>query len=188
MEFSKFDKLIHIVKESGLPESDMIVQTVALFPLFGTSDRYNDKFLTPFALEQIAYALALGLPLVEAAASTGLSATLAKQIYEGERVSLKALVDFGHCVVFARSEMKTKHLTVLERATGPGSSVTFLEKAYANKYGDRQFIDIQTGFGEKDEADKWTVEITHVDNRIKDKDEPLAKFADEKKGYVEDQD
>jgi len=165
-EFSKFDQLIYIVTESDLDDETINSKVVELFPAFDPSDTFNDKYLTPYTIEMIAYRLSLGLPLIEVAYSLDLSATLIKQIYVGERVSLKALVNFAKAITFARSKLKAEHLSNIEKTDGINASVTFLEKAFSNKYGDRKIIDIQTGFDTEDAAQGWHIEVHKVDNKI----------------------
>ena len=43
MEYSKFDPLLFLVKESGLTKAKYMPKVKALFPLFDPKDKYYDK-------------------------------------------------------------------------------------------------------------------------------------------------
>lgn len=166
MEFSKFDQLIHIVEESDLDAKTVLDKVIELFPGFDpNSDCYNDKHLSDYNLDLYYYNRSLGLPVVEVANSINLSATLLSKLFNGERVSLNKLVSLAQAETFALSGMKATHLAELEKTDGLNANVTFLEKAFSAQYGDRKQIDINSGFGAKDDK-TWNVTVHHVDNKI----------------------
>jgi len=170
MEYSKFDQLIYWVKEANLPEEEQLKKAKELFPLFDTTQKntYNDRYLTPYDIECFAYNRSLGLPVIEVANSIRKSATLFNRLFQGEGLSLETLVNLCEAEVFAEAELKASHMKDLEKTKGHGANVTFLEKAFAKQYGDRKQIDINTGFGAKDDEDNsWKVEIVHVKTQPK---------------------
>lgn len=166
MEFSKFDQLIHYVNESDLSPDEVLAQVIELFPLFDpNSDCYNDKHLSDYNIDLYYYNRSLGLPVVEVANSINLTATLLSKLFLGERVSLTKLVNLAQAEVFALAGQKATHLSMLEKTEGINGNVTFLEKAFSAQYGDRKQIDINSGFGAK-EDNQWNVTIHHVENKI----------------------
>lgn len=167
MEFSKFDKLIYYVEESGLGADDVLAKVKELFPAFGETDTFNDRFISAMFIEEFAYNISLGLSIVEAGYNNGCSATLLKQLFNGERLSLPKLVDFAKAITFSGVKCKVEHLREIEETDGVLASVTFLEKAFANKYGNTQTINVTTGFAEQDESEKWVVEVHHVENKVR---------------------
>lgn len=180
MEFSKFDELIYLVEESDKPIDEVIHRIKQLFPLFNPkSDAYNDKFLSDFSIDKYAYNRSLGLPIVEVANSIQITATLLYRIFQGERVSLDKLVELAKAENFAIAERKAAHLALLEKSDGKTSTITFLEKAFSKQYGDRKHIDINTGFEQAEDKNKWTIEVTRVGNTNKVSDDE-EKFIDAK--------
>ncbi len=156
---------------AGVPMKSHLVEKAAeLFDGFDAaqSNCVNDSRLSSYKLEQFSYNLSLGLSVVEAAYGAEMSATFIKQVYNGVGLSLSKLVDFAKAMTFARATMKAVKLGDIEKTDGVQAAVVFLEKAYSSKYGDRKIIDIQTGFADDDSDLGWSIEVHHVDNKIKE--------------------
>ena len=168
IKFSKFDELIYIVEESGLSKDEITVEVKELFPLYDeNSDQHNDAALSSFVLEQYAYNRSLGLPLSEVAHATKISATLLQKLHYGERLSLPKLVLLAKAEIFAKADMMAKHLTAMENDKGPNASAKFLEKAFAQEYGPKSELMVNSGFDKGEETPKWEIEIHHVETQTK---------------------
>lgn len=169
MEKSKFDQLIYITCEAEVSEEDIVDITTKLFPKFNPNltTYHNDQFLTPYNLDMYSYYRSLCLPIGEAAAAVGLSATLMEEIFEGDKVSLSVLIDLAKAEVFAKAQLKVSHLRNLEQNKGKDTKLqlAFLEKVF--DYGDKSKLQLMSGVDEEGKDKKWVVEIVNVETQPK---------------------
>lgn len=165
MDFSKFDQLIHIVTEADLPIKEQVKQTKLLFPDFGKHENF-DEYLPASKLDMYRYHRGLGLPVAEVANSIGITATMLQKVFRGEGVSLETLLTLAKAETFGLAESKAKHMTILEK----GPSTTFLEKAFAKQYSERQAIDVKHGFADgAEDITNYKFTFHDVGNKEKDK-------------------
>jgi len=171
--FSTFDTLVYLSKETDASEEEILLFAEENFSLFDRdSDCYNNKYVTPYYMEKYAYHRGLGLSLEDVANSIGWSATLLSMLFKGARLSIGKLIMFAQAEIFALAKMKAEHLSILEKADGSLSSVTFLEKVFTGAYGAKQQLVVNSAFeqGEQEE-DNWKLEVHHINTKVQSKED-----------------
>ncbi len=167
----KYDTAVHIVEESQLSLSDKLKGIAALFPEFDEtqtqSNLHNDKHIGKYTLEKFAYARSVGMTVDDAAHAADKTSTVFNEMLEGKHLSLKTFIELIKTELFVAAEMRRKHLSNLDMASASDNykaTLAFLEKVYPELYSPKAIIDSTV---DDRRANKWEVEVTHVETQEK---------------------
>jgi hypothetical protein len=162
----KYDIVVHIVRESDMPEEEMLRGVSELFPKFNNSNTHYDKRITDLVIEQYAYARSVGLSIEDSAHTAEISTILIRKVLMGEGLSLERFMALIEGELYAKSIMKRKHIANLDEASNSRNyqaSIAFLEKMYPESYSPKSNVNLSAGQKEN----KWEIEVTHVGEHTK---------------------
>lgn len=145
----KYDKLLHLAKESGLERSEVIAHAKNLFEGFNDVAIY-DAVIGAYEIEAYQDARAKGLTTEDAAHNAEVSAYVMNKALVGQGLTLERFVDLIQAELFARAQMVAKMLGVIERAdnsTVVNAAAMMLEKTLPERYG--KTLVVPPGDGEK---------------------------------------
>jgi hypothetical protein len=133
----KYDTILHLSEEVRLPRDEVVQAAKNLFTEF-TDTAFYDKVLGDYEIELYHQARGKGLTIEESAHCAEVSHYVMQKALQGIGLSIEKFVQLAKAELFARAQMITKLLNILEKAessTDVNAATILLEKIAPNQYG-----------------------------------------------------